>query len=204
MKLAAMLALGLYISSAAFALSVASCQMTQKKQIVKEVDKHDSLPVGGYLSSVNTPTYTNDRTQRILLDFNQLGGGEAVIWGGESVFGSLLDRQITIRETDKCEFEKDNELHNCVGLATCGMVKCEIVVKKGMEPLEYRQVLLHEYMHCMGYDDLREDKDIHDLMYYEENDAPEINIHYYAEMAAERQQIWKSLKNLSSNTKPTK
>lgn len=190
----------LYVTSAFAAVGIGSCE-TLKPKTVKVVVKNDSLPVGGYLSSIDTPTYTNDRTQRILLDFNELGGGEAVIWGGQSIFGTLLDRQITIKEIDKCEFEKKGEIHYCVGIAHCSVVRCDIEIKKGMKALEYRQVLLHEYMHCMGFDDNQDPKD---LMYETENVAPEINIHYYAEQAAERQEIWKNLKSLSSSIKRTK
>jgi len=204
-----LLGLGLYFISAGIAMAtVNSCvnqpRKVEKQKQVKVVKKNDTLPVGGYLSLVDTPTYTNNRTQRILLDFNELGGGEAVIWGGQSIFGSILDRQITIKEAKTCEYEKDNKLHKCVGIAHCSMVRCAIEVKTGMTPVEYRQVLLHEYMHCMGFDDLQEDKYKNDLMYFEENDASEISIQYYAEQAAERQEIWKSLKSLSSNIKPTK
>lgn len=199
-----LMSLGIYFISLGVAMATVNSCVSTSKPTAKVVVKHDSLPVGGYLSLIDTPTYTNDRTQRILLDFNELGSGGAVIWGGQSILGSILDRQITIKETDKCEFEKDNELHNCVGIAHCSVVKCAIEVRTGLPPVEYRQVLLHEYMHCMGFDDLREDKDKTDLMYFEENEAAEINIQYYAEQAAERQEIWKNLKSLSSSTKPTK
>lgn len=200
-----LLGLGLYFISAGIAMAaVNSCvnqprKVEQQKQ-VKVVKKNDTLPVGGYLSLVDTPTYTNNRTQRILLDFNELGGGEAVIWG-KPLINIGLDRTITIEETDVCEHEKDGEIQQCVGISYCGALKCTIKMKKGLDAIHYRQVLLHEYMHCMGYDD---NDDANDLMYHTENVAPEINIHYYAEMAAERQEIWKNLKSLSSNTKPTK
>lgn len=192
----------LYLSCGLFAAGIVNCCATPPPKKVKVVvKKNDTLPVGGYLALIDTPSYTNELTQRILIEFNELGSGEAVIWGGQSIFGTILDRQITIKETDTCEYEKNAEIHNCVGIAHCSVVRCDIEVKKGMKAPEYRQVLLHEYMHCMGFDD---NKDPNDLMYETENVAPEINIHFYAEEAAERQRIWKNLKSLSSSIKQTK
>ena len=110
MRVLRTLIVALYVFSVAFTFGAASCQSVHKKEIVK-VGDHDSLPMGGFLSSIDTPTYTNNRTQRILLDFNELGGGEAVIWGPiSSPLGFLLNRQITIKEVDVCKFEKDNEI----------------------------------------------------------------------------------------------
>ncbi len=168
-------------------------------KIEEEEQQNDHLPVGGYITNINTPYYTNATTRRILNDFNAMAGGDAVIYGKTDRF---LDRKITISDSKTCSYKnKKKETKMCVGLASCGSFTCQITVKRGKTKEEYRQILLHEYMHCMGFDD---NDDSNDLMYRIEHIVSEENIQGYANEAAGRQLIWKNLLNLNSSIKQIK
>lgn len=154
---------------------------------------YDPLPVGGYVASIDTPTYTNAYTKRVLTKFGASGGRHAVLFTSESL---IIRRKITITEVKTCEFkEDDGKIGRCVGRAECGMTECKIELLTGKTRKEYRLVLLHEYMHCMGFQDLKDKDKKYDLMYYSENKVSEKNIKEYAKKAHERQPVWKNLKN---------
>lgn len=160
--------------------------------IVKNKVGQNSLFLDSHVETINTPTYTNTETLAILDWFNKVGGGSAVSYKDEHV---LINRKIFIEEVNQLP---DKDL---VGLASYGIAECHIKVLKGLDFFYYREVLLHEYMHCFGYGHV----DIpDDLMYYASSNVSEENIKRYAKELGQSVEKWKNLKNSNSNTKLTK
>lgn len=106
-----------------------------------------------YIKSINTPNYSN--TKKILEKFNALGDNKIV-----SFVEKVNGRPIVIEEMS----EIDKKLSpGAVGIAFNTIIKCRIVVLPGLSEIEYEEVLLHEYLHCYGYDHV---DNYRDLMYY--------------------------------------
>jgi hypothetical protein len=107
-----------------------------------------------YIALMNTPTYKN-YTKLILEEFNSYGNNKIIHF--ESI---NKGRPVTISEmSDEEEQDKTEVLGYSIPLAR----SCSITIRKYLRYEVYREVLLHEYLHCMGYEHV---KDESDLMYY--------------------------------------
>ncbi len=89
--------------------------------------------------------------------------------------GTYFDRAMTFEIHD---FSKDLFLSNLAGLTSINEKGCKIQVYPTSDPIEFRQVLIHEYLHCMGYNHVDNTKDI---MYKSYIEVKEDNIQKYAD-----------------------
>ena len=106
-----------------------------------------------YIHSINTPSYP--KTREILEEFNSMADNAIVS------FDKIADgRPLDIAEMTPMDLIIAPD---AVGIAYPRLSKCTIHVKPGLEDIIYREVLLHEYLHCYGYDHSTEPTD---LMYF--------------------------------------
>ena len=133
---------------------------------------------GSHIELIDTPGYSNADTYYILKLFNSYANG-AVLFEP-----TTKNRPIYIYEVN--EFSSDFHPYT-IGLAYPAINKCYINIKSGLDKYTYYQVLLHEYLHCMGYQHHLNNKD---LMYYAVVYASEENIKQYAKDIAKRNKKW--------------
>jgi hypothetical protein len=131
--------------------------------------------VDSYIAEIDTPHYGNSTTKQMLEHFNQHGNGKAVQWAAKD---TILSRAIYIRESENIQGKE-----SVVGQALPLWTSCDIIIEKGLDLETYYNVLLHEYLHCLGYTHSR---DQNDLMYYSVSYCPEENIIKYAKEIEER------------------
>lgn len=121
-----------------------------------------------YIRSINLPSYPE--AENILKEFNSMGDNKIVSF--EEIPNG---RPIDIAEMTQFDFIV---APNAVGIARPRATNCTIGIKNGLDKPEFREVLLHEYLHCYGYD---HSPDSTDLMYYSLNPIDkEENIRQYA------------------------
>lgn len=122
-----------------------------------------------YIETIDTPSYAN-RTKEVLEEFNSMGDNK-IIRFDKIKFG----RPVKIFEmTDLYTNLKPQTL----GTADVALSDCIINIKRNRNPLDFREILLHEYLHCMGYDHVPNQLD---LMYESLNPVDkEDNIRQYA------------------------
>lgn len=130
--------------------------------------------VDSYIAEIDTPHYGTKTTKDMLDQFNKLGNNKAVSYVPKNV----TSRPIYIKELEVIEGKE-----SVVGQALPLWDRCEITLEKGLDYKTYYQVLLHEYLHCLGY---THSWDQNDLMYYSVNYADETNIIKYAKEIEER------------------
>jgi hypothetical protein len=160
------------------------------------------LYLEGYVSEIDTPKHGNDTTRKLLNEFSSMGNGFAVSYKDEHI---IFHREIHIREVSliKNTYPKNKNLIT-IGLTHVGTDQCLITVLDTLPDWEYREVLFHEYCHCMGYPDLFGKKYQHDLMYYVNNSVDQKTIKWYSIDIGEKVYTWKNLLNLSSSIKQIK
>jgi len=144
-----------------------------------------------YISSINTPYYSNAWTKQVLEEFNAMADGKAVLFAPH-----VIDRPITISESEDLEvipkFLRDPNYNLVtIGLAEREVMSCKITLKTNLDYATFRTTLIHEYLHCMGYDHVEGDPN--DLMAPVDGNISEENIRKYAKDVARR--IWKNSKN---------
>lgn len=130
--------------------------------------------VDSYVEHIDTPSYGHKTTMDVLEKFNSYGHGNAVNFHRKSP----ASRAIYITEAQEIPGKE-----TVIGQALPLWDRCDIVVEKGLDPTTYYHVLLHEYLHCLGYTHSWNEQD---LMYPSITYAPESNIMQYAEEIAER------------------
>lgn len=103
-----------------------------------------------YVKSINLPSYP--KAKAVLEEFNRLGDNKVVS------FDEIKDgRPIEITEMD----EYDRMFYSeAVGIATPRLTQCHITIRKGMSDVEFRETLIHEYLHCYGYMHTNDEKDL--------------------------------------------
>ena len=113
--------------------------------------------VNSYVKSVDTPKYTNKATMQYLEEFNNMGGGKAVLFEPPQESSNITSpiRAITITEKEVIDGDED-----IVGLALPLFNTCDIQIESGQDYETFRQVLIHEYLHCMGYNHVNNEKDV--------------------------------------------
>lgn len=107
-----------------------------------------------------------------LVYFNNFGEGKIVKFEKPN---SRFARPIEFSIHD---FRKDIFLNNLAGLTTINGNNCKIQVYPTSDPVEFKQVLIHEYLHCMGYNHVDKQSD---LMYPSYIEVKESNIQKYAD-----------------------
>lgn len=91
-----------------------------------------------YINTLNLPSYEKRgiSSKKILDNFNSLGYNKAVQYKGR--------RPIIIFEVDKIP-------KNVVGYAQVRLNHCIIKIEKGLTAIDFKNVLIHEYLHCLGF-----------------------------------------------------
>jgi hypothetical protein len=107
-----------------------------------------------YIEVINTPSYSI-QTKDILEEFDSLAPGKIISF-------DKIKKGRPIRILEMTRFHRE-AYPDSIGLAWPGFFSCDIRMRAGENPIEYREALIHEYLHCMGYD---HSKDPTDLMYY--------------------------------------
>jgi hypothetical protein len=122
-----------------------------------------------YIEVIDTPSYGN-QTKKALEEFNSFGDNKIIS------FKKIKNgRPVQIYEMADFEEELRPEV---LGSAWPMFKDCTIRLKKRQDLIDYRETVLHEYLHCMGYDHV---PDPLDLMYYQLNPVDkEDNIRQYA------------------------
>ena len=118
-----------------------------------------------FVSSINTVNYDKTEVKKILDDFNALTDTDIVKYNTDYA----LKRPIHISE---------GYLEgNTIGQSRMTIFYCKIILSSGMSYEMLKHVLLHEYLHCMGYghSNIRED-----LMYPYYTQISEENLKKYA------------------------
>jgi len=156
-----------------------------------------------YVAEVNTPTYGDDYTKNLLVEFNNMSTGkEAVSFKDDHI---LVERKIHIVEVDNVQqVHLVNPGDETIAVTHNGNGRCLIELGKHMDYQTYRHVLFHEYCHCFGYPDLYEKRYEKDLMYYLEGPVDDNIIKWYSEDISVKVHKWKNLRNLNLNTEQTK
>lgn len=139
------------------------------------------LYMDSYIADIDTPGYKN--TKQDLELFNSFGNEQIVQY--EPV--TKWSRPIYIKETKTLEGKKEK-----IGQALVALDYCTITIEEGLNEYEYYLVLIHEYLHCLGYDHV---DDPNDIMYYELTDPSIDNIKKYAKEIEERRKKWMNSKN---------
>lgn len=122
-----------------------------------------------YIAQINTPSY-GEYTKTVLEEFNSMGDNKIISFT-EKKYG----RPIVIHDMPDIIEQANPET---LGMAYPGLEGCTIFVKKKQFWMDYRETLLHEYLHCMGYEHTIYKND---LMYkYLIPVDKEQNIRYYA------------------------
>jgi HSP90 family molecular chaperone len=130
--------------------------------------------VDSYIERIDTPSYGYEITMDVLNKFNSYGNGKAVNFHKKS----QTSRAIYITEVQDIPGKE-----SVIGQALPLWDRCDIVIEKGLDQNTYYHVLLHEYLHCMGYMHSQNEQD---LMYPSVTYVPESNIMQYAKEVAER------------------
>ena len=118
---------------------------------------------GSYIASIETTSYHKEDIQAALQEFNYMGHGKIVSYEKNR-------RPIYIMDSDfKYDIPSRLMGYETLGLTTPLPGACYIRLKKKMPIQMLNDVLIHEYLHCMGYEHVKNNPS--DLMYpsYNEN-----------------------------------
>lgn len=122
-----------------------------------------------YIEKIDTPSY-GEYTKTVLEEFNSMGQNKIISFDKKE-----YGRPISIHDMPDILEESNPEV---LGMAYPGLEGCTIFVKKKQFWLDYRETLIHEYLHCMGYN---HSINKHDIMYkYLIPIDKEENIRYHA------------------------
>jgi hypothetical protein len=122
-----------------------------------------------HISLIDTPTYEAKNIRSILDKFSEVCDIDIVRY--KHVSG--IKRTIEIREVDQFMFSPFT-----LGRAWVDVDKCYIELSKYMDIVQFRSTLLHEYLHCMGYEHTI--RRTGDLMSPVDSEITEENIEEYA------------------------
>lgn len=129
-----------------------------------------------YIQQIDMPTYGNEQTKEILQEFNGMADNKIITFDKIS-FG----RPVYITEMTQ-EIQEINAA--AIGLTMPRLTECRVYVQKGLSHADFRETLLHEYLHCLGYDHV---EDPTDLMYFMAIPVDkEENIRQYAKKVLEK------------------
>ena len=131
---------------------------------------------GSYIRSINVPSIGNHEIKIILDKFNKMGYTKIVSYEGW-------------RPIDILEFPKSDKKNVTIGTAAVRIFDCQIYLKTSelYNSTMVEQVIIHEYLHCLGYDHT---SDPIDLMFPSYNESSEENVRKYAEDAYKRLEEW--------------
>lgn len=126
-----------------------------------------------YVASITGDSEDITQVKESLDKFNKMGGGKIVHFTPPKKGWYKRSVQIEVRPFNTMWED------GLAGWATGESNPCDIAIKKTPDAVELEQVLIHEYLHCMGY--LEHTKDPNDVMYYEYNVVDDSNLLKYAQ-----------------------
>lgn len=129
---------------------------------------------GSYIRSINTPNLGNEKVKEILDKFNKMG----------------YDRIVNKEGWRPIDIVENKDLPgSMIGAASVGLDACRIELesKSFHNALMAEQVVIHEYLHCLGYEHT---SDPQDLMFASYNRSSEDNVLKYAKDVYNRLLIW--------------
>lgn len=146
-----------------------------------------------YISEIKTTSYDPTWVTDVLKEFNAMAAPkEAVLFEKH-----VIDRKIVVQEVLDLDmipfFLRDPDAPVTIGYAVETEMKCTIQLKTGLDYATFRRTLIHEYLHCMGFDHVNDNNDLMGAVETESSQITEENIKGYAEKVAKK--IWKNLKN---------
>jgi hypothetical protein len=121
------------------------------------ISKKPTFFTDGYIYKIDTPNYGNDVTIEFLREFNNMSAtGRAVSFRPTSTHSIVLPQKaITIKEVSKIVGQD-----NVAGLALSLWNTCDISIRSGEDYETYRQILIHEYLHCLGFNHVNNVRDV--------------------------------------------
>jgi len=125
-------------------------------------------PTNSYIREIKVKDYNSADLINILDNFNEMGDNVLVRYSGY--------RPIDIMEVEKL---KDGNGNQVLGLALYNEYHCKISIDSKLNSQHLKAVVLHEYLHCMGFEHVRI---LGDLMAPSADRLPtEKNIEWYAQ-----------------------
>lgn len=131
-----------------------------------------------YVSEIKGDMQSVNSAKKSLDYFNSLGNNEIIKFDKPD---TLFTRDITIEVR---EFTFYEELLGLAGYAVPTPTGCTIVMYPWEDVTMFEQVLIHEYLHCMGYIEHHPDEE--DVMYYAYRPVTELNLRKYAKQLQEK------------------
>jgi hypothetical protein len=131
-----------------------------------------------YVQNIHTPELNSYKVKKILDNFNEMGYSKIVSYERKFI-------PIWITEADLRE--------GVLGVAFPTMVGCPIVLDRNkiVDDNMLAHVVIHEYLHCMGYGHSYYFYDVMGEGYYQN----QTNYNEYAKELAERVDKWSKIKN---------
>lgn len=146
-----------------------------------------------YISEIHTTSYDKTWVTDVLKEFDAMAAPEQAVLFEKHV----IDRKIVIQEVLDLDmvpfFLRSPDAPVTIGYALETELKCTIQLKTGLDYATFRRTLIHEYLHCMGYDHVDDNNDLMGAVETETTKITEENIKSYAKKVAKK--IWKNSKN---------
>lgn len=153
---------------------------------------HKYIVPDAYIAEIKTKTYSKKDVLQVLHEFNSMAEGRDAVLFQKHV----IDRKIIITDAEDLEiiplFLREPG-RTTIGRALETELNCTIILKTGLDYATFRSTLVHEYLHCMGFDHVDADNDLMSAVDKDGVVIPEENIKEYAKKVADK--IWKNLKN---------
>lgn len=120
-----------------------------------------------YITDIKLTKYKKEQVKEVLQFLNDNSGTEVFLTKG---MRPVSIKEVTAKEMAKLiEPEIDSTV---VGLAEHALGYCKIYVRENLDEKDFSNVLMHEIVHCFGYDHTEKQ---HDLMSPVEDDISEIS-----------------------------
>lgn len=146
-----------------------------------------------YISEITTTSYDKKWVTDVLEEFNGMAAPQEAVLFEKHV----IDRKIVVQEVLDLDmipvFLRDPEAPVTIGYALETELKCTIQLKTGLDYATFRRTLIHEYLHCLGYDHVNDENDLMGAVETVNSKITEENIKSYAQRVAKK--IWKNSKN---------
>lgn len=146
-----------------------------------------------YIAEIQTTSYNEAWVTDVLKEFNAMAAPKQAVLFEKNV----IDRKIVIQEVLDLDmvpfFLRAPDAPITIGYAMETELKCTILLKTGLDYATFRRTLIHEYLHCMGYDHVDNEHDLMGAVETVNSNITEENIKSYAKKVAEK--IWKNSKN---------
>ena len=144
----------------------------------KSVIKSSYIQRRSYIKEIKGDMQSVNAVKKSLDYFNSLGNSSIVKFQEPD---TMFTRPITIEVR---QFTMIEQFLNYAGFAVPTPFECKITIQPFPDMTMFEQVLIHEYLHCMGYIRHSDKKD--DIMYPVYRPVTEVNIRAYASELEDR------------------